>query len=79
MSSENPNGKNLISLIATNTGLPENTLTHELGRLVECAGLDTNVVSLDELRRVLADYAQEILLSAKLAAEEECLRPASGE
>jgi hypothetical protein len=72
-------GKALLSLIASNTGLPENTVTHELGTLVDAAGIDSNVVTLDDLRRVLADYAQEILLSAKQAYEEEILKPASGE
>ena len=72
-------GKALLSLIASNTGLPENTVTQELGTLVDGAGLDSNVVTLDDLRRVLAEYAQEILLSAKQAHEEETLKTASGE
>lgn len=72
-------GKALLSQIASNTGLPEDTMTQELGRLVDGAGLDSNVVSLDDLRRVLAEYAQEILLSAKQAHEEEMLKLASGE
>ena len=72
-------GKALLSLIASNTGLPENTVSQEIGTLVDNAGLDTNVVTLDDLRRVLADYAQEVLLSAKHAHEEEILKTASGE
>lgn len=58
-------GRNLLSHIAANTGLPEDLMTKELGSLVEGAGLDSNVVSLDDLRRVLAEYMQEILLAAK--------------
>ena len=72
-------GTKLITEIAANTGLPEATMTKELGRLIEGAGLDTKIVSLDDLRRVLADYAQEILLSAKESVEQEMLRSASGE
>ena len=72
-------GKKLLTQIASNTGLPEETMTQELGRLVEGAGLSTEIVSLDDLRRVLAEYAQEILLSAKRAAEQETLPAASGE
>ncbi len=72
-------GTKLISEIASNTGLPEDLMTAELKTLIHRAGLDANIVSLDELRRVLAEYAQEILLSAKEAAEQEELRPASGD
>lgn len=72
-------GKTLINEIASNTGLPEDIMKNELGRLIEGAGLDSNIVSLDDLRRVLADYAQEVLLSAKQAADEAMLQAASGE
>jgi|GEM_PF-2089001 len=72
-------GKTLINEIASNTGLPQDLMTNELGRLIEGAGFDSNVVSLDDLRRVLAEYAQEVLLSAKQAAEQETLPSASGE
>jgi hypothetical protein len=72
-------GIRLITEIAANTGLPEATMTKELGRLIEDAGLDSKIVSLDELRRVLADYVQDILLSAKTSVEQEMLQTASGE
>jgi hypothetical protein len=72
-------GKALITQIASNTGLPEDTMTQELGRLIDGAGLDSDIVTLDDLRRVLADYAQDILLSAKHAHEQETLAAASGE
>jgi hypothetical protein len=72
-------GKALITQIASNTGLPEDTMTKELRHLIDGAGLDSNIVTLDDLRRVLADYAQEILLSAKHAYEQETMKAASGE
>ncbi len=72
-------GNKLISQIASNTGLPEEMMVAELGRLIGSAGLDKDVVSLDDLRRVLAEYAQEILLSAKEALENQQLRQASGD
>lgn len=72
-------GPSLISDIASQTGLPEDLMTKELGALVADAGLDSNVVTLDDLRRVLADYVQDILLSAKDAAEQETYAAASGE
>ena len=72
-----PRGNNLISQIASNTGLPEEVMSKELGRLVINAGLKADVVSLDELRKVLAEYAQEVLLSVK--EEQNQLRKASGD
>ncbi len=72
-------GRALLTQIVSNTGLPEDSLHRELGTLVEGAGLDSNVVTLDDLRRVLAEYAQEVLLSAKQAYEEETMKAASGE
>ena len=70
----NRTGNILISQIVSNTGLPEELMTKELSRLVEGAGLETNVVSLEDLRNLLAEYAQEILLSAKFDVEQETLR-----
>ena len=72
-------GTKLIRQIAANTGLPEEAMTKELGRLIEGAGLDSNVISIDELRRVLADYVQDILLSAKESVDLDMIPVASGE
>ncbi len=72
-----PHGPKLISHIALNTGLPEDMMSKELGRLITNAGLDADVVSLDDLRRVLAEYAQEVLLSVK--EEQDELSMASGQ
>ncbi len=72
-------GTKLITEIAASTGLPPETISKEIGRLIESAGLDSKIVSLDDLRHVLADYAQEVLLSAKASAEQKTLRSASGE
>ena len=67
-------GNKLITEIASNTGLPETLMTQELDRLVESAGLESNIVSLDDLRRVLAEYAQEVLMQVK--EEQDLLRQA---
>ena len=72
-----PRGTKLISLMASNTGLPEHTMSKELSRLIDSAGLNSDVVSLEDLRRVLAEYAQEVLLSAK--EEQDGLLKASGQ
>ena len=72
-------GQSLLTQIASNTGLPEDTMTKELGSLIEGAGLDSKAVTLDDLRRVLAEYVQDVLLSAKQAHEQETMKIASGE
>ncbi len=69
-------GPKLISQIVANTGLPEDMMSKELGRILDNAGLKADIVSLDDLRKILAEYAQEVLLSVKVEQDE--LRMASG-
>ena len=64
-------GNKLISQIALNTGLPNEIMTDELSRLLGAAGLEPEMVTLDDLRKVLADYAQEVLLAAKEEFDQE--------
>jgi hypothetical protein len=58
-------GSKLIQDIAAATGLPENSATSELQRIIESAGKNSENISLDEIRVLLADYLQDILLEAK--------------
>ncbi len=58
-------GKQLLNDLATATGLPENLITDELGELISRAGLDSQTLTLDDLRGVLAEYLQDILLDAR--------------
>ncbi len=57
--------KNLIDEMTVGTGLPEEPLAREMKRLLERSSLSKETCGLDQLREVLAEYAQEILLEAK--------------
>lgn len=57
-------GERLLTDLADATGLPSDLVTDELGRLLQNAGLEKNQITLDDLRSVLAEYMQEVLLAA---------------
>ena len=58
-------GERLLTDLAHATGLPSNLVTDELGRLLQNAGLEKAEITLDDLRAILADYMQEVLLAAR--------------
>ncbi|RYZ77356.1 MAG: hypothetical protein EOP05_02100 [Proteobacteria bacterium] len=58
-------GERLLTDIADATGLPSNLVTDELGRLLQNAGIEKSEMTLDDLRHVLAEYMQEVLLAAR--------------
>lgn len=60
-------GKELFIELVTGTNLPEEPLVRELSRLLEKASISQEDCSLEHLRDILAEYAQEILLEAKTA------------
>lgn len=53
--------KQLIELI----GLPQNYVSGELEALMQSNGLNRSTVTLDDLRPVLAELVQDILLETK--------------
>ncbi len=53
--------QNLISA----TGLSEELISSELKLLSERAGLDPKDLTIEDLRQILAEYVQEVLLTAK--------------
>jgi hypothetical protein len=61
----------ILKKISENTGLPENAVTYELETLLRKAGLNKSQVTLDEIREVLADYLQDVILEAKEKHAEE--------
>lgn len=63
-------GENLLGQITGATGLPSEVISKELVSLVAKAGKDADSVTLDELRVILAEYVQDILVTAKTAFEE---------
>lgn len=58
-------GDELFKQVTDATGLPNELISAELTRLLERSGIDPQAVTLDDLRRVLAEYVQDVLLSAK--------------
>lgn len=58
-------GERLLTDLADATGLPSNLVTDELGRLLQNAGVEKAEITLDDLRAILADYMQEVLLAAR--------------
>ena len=58
-------GEKLFSKVTGATGLPVEAISKELEVLIEQVGFDRDTVTLDQLRIVLAEYVQDILLEAK--------------
>jgi hypothetical protein len=57
--------EDLFNRVVRETGLPEDPVRSELRELLGRAGVDEHTLTLDELRRVLADYLQDVLLDAQ--------------
>ena len=64
-------GNKLLEDLALATGLPEGIVQKELVQLIEAAGMSEKDLDLDSLREILASYAQDVLLSAKLEHEQK--------
>jgi hypothetical protein len=58
-------GEELFAQLTAATGLPKDAMSAELDRLLAKAGVAKEKMTLEDLRRVLAEYVQDILLSAK--------------
>ena len=57
-------GEQLIESLTEATGLPKDLVTDELQRLITSAGLNANDMTLEDLRQILADYVQDVLVAA---------------
>jgi hypothetical protein len=58
-------GEDLFSQVIDATGLPEDGVSQELNRLLSQAGVERSEMTLDDLRRILAEYVQDVLLAAQ--------------
>ena len=58
-------GHKLIEKLATLTGLPKDAVNHELVQLVESYGIRPEALTLNDVRAILAEYLQDVLLNAK--------------
>lgn len=61
-------GKELFETVVTHTGLPENAIRDEFSVLLAKHGKSVESLTLDDLREILADYLQDILVEAKVSA-----------
>ena len=64
-------GEELITQLSDLTGLPTEMIQNELRRLMKKAGVDPRLVTLEEVRDLLALYLQDVLLQAKNASDSQ--------
>lgn len=63
--------QNVLGQIFEATGLPQEALSGELSPYVEKMGKAEDQLTLDDLRDLMAQYAQEVLLELKREMEKE--------
>lgn len=59
------NGTALIETLIQASGLPPESLSHELERLLDERGIHPSEVTLEDVRLILANYLQDTLVEAK--------------
>ena len=64
----NGNDSDLFSLVTSATGLPQEPVARELEEILRAAGINKINLTLEDLRSVLANYLQDILIAAKTEA-----------
>lgn len=55
----------LFGQVTELTGLPQDLITEELNQLLSAAGVSRTDLTLDDLREILAEYVQDVLLQAQ--------------
>lgn len=55
----------LLDQLTSATGLPAELIRQELLDLITAAGIDARQVKLEDIRELLVDYLQKIILEAK--------------
>ena len=58
-------GPSLIQALIEASGLPKKRISRELNGLIEKAGKKQQNLTMDELRDILVDYLQTVLIEAK--------------
>jgi hypothetical protein len=56
---------NLFEKIVKNTGLPEDLVSQEFLKQINSKGLDKNNLTIEQIRDVLSEYLQDVLLQAQ--------------
>ena len=58
-------GVALIKALLEHTGLPQESLGVEVDRLIQKAGLNKEMLSLDDIRMILEEYVHSVLPEAQ--------------
>lgn len=58
-------GHALLEMVILATGLPEGEIRRELQTLMQQHGKSADTLTTDDLREIMAEYLQDILLAAK--------------
>ena len=58
-------GQDVLKSLIQATGISEELISPELKSLTDRAGLSAETLTIEDLRLILAEYVQEVLLSAK--------------
>jgi hypothetical protein len=56
----------LLEELARATGLPENLVHRELNALLAKSGKDSENLTLDQLREIIAEYLREVIFRMKI-------------
>lgn len=57
-------GNALLEMVILATGLPEGEIRRELQTLIHRHGKTAETLTIEELREILADYLQDVLLTS---------------
>jgi hypothetical protein len=60
----------LFKKVTDATGLPSDLITKELTQIVNNKGIQSDDLTLDDLRVVMAEYLREVILQAKFKFED---------
>ena len=58
-------GEDILKNLIQATGISEELISSEIKLLTDRAGIPEQDITIEDLRLILADYVQEVLLSAK--------------
>ena len=58
-------GNALLETLISATGLPEGDIHREIQVLLSKHNMDSNTLTMEDLREIMAEYLQDVLLSAK--------------
>lgn len=56
---------NLFDKVVKNTGLPEELVTQDFLKKISDKGFDRSTLTIDQVRDVLAEYLQDVILQAR--------------